>query len=75
MAYNAIRLDWCIVGGETGPGARPMHIDWARSLRNQCIAASVPFFFKSWGSPLLRKNTAPAMLDGRVWREFPRVNE
>lgn len=43
------KLHWCIVGGETGPGARPMHPDWARSLRDQCIAAGVPFFFKQWG--------------------------
>jgi protein gp37 len=42
------RLDWVVVGGESGPGARPMHPDWARSLRDQC-AASVPFFFKQWG--------------------------
>jgi protein gp37 len=43
------RLDWVICGGETGPGARPMHPDWARSLRDQCAAAAVPFFFKQWG--------------------------
>lgn len=42
-------LDWIIVGGETGPGARPMHPDWVRSLRDQCQSAGVPFFFKSWG--------------------------
>lgn len=42
-------LDWVIVGGESGPGARPMHPDWARSVRDQCIAANVPFFFKRWG--------------------------
>jgi protein gp37 len=42
-------LDWVIVGGESGPGARPMHPDWARSLRDQCVAAWVPFFFKQWG--------------------------
>ncbi len=42
-------LDWVIAGGETGPGARPMHPDWLRSLRDQCAAASVPFFFKQWG--------------------------
>ena len=41
--------DWVIVGGESGPGARPMHPDWARSLRDQCTAAGVPFFFKQWG--------------------------
>lgn len=43
------KLDWVICGGETGPGARPMHPDWARSLRDQCQAAGTPFFFKSWG--------------------------
>lgn len=42
-------VDWVIVGGESGPGARPMHPDWARSLRDQCAAACVPFFFKQWG--------------------------
>lgn len=43
------QLDWVIVGGESGTGARPMHPDWARSLRDQCAAAGVPFFFKQWG--------------------------
>ena len=42
-------IDWVICGGESGPGARPMHPDWARSLRDQCVAAGVPFFFKQWG--------------------------
>lgn len=42
-------LDWVIVGGESGPGARPMHPDWARSLRDQCVLAKVPFLFKQWG--------------------------
>lgn len=42
-------LDWVICGGETGPGARPMHPDWVRGLRNQCQGARVPFFFKGWG--------------------------
>jgi protein gp37 len=51
-------LDWVICGGESGPGARPMHPDWARSLRDQCAAASVPFFFKQWGEWLA------AMQDG-----------
>jgi len=44
------RIDWVITGGESGPGARPMHPDWARSLRDQCAAAEVPFFFKQWGA-------------------------
>jgi protein gp37 len=42
-------LDWVILGGESGPGARPMHPDWVRSVRDQCQAAGVPFFFKQWG--------------------------
>lgn len=44
------RLDWVIVGGESGPAARPMHPDWARDLRDHCAAAGVPFFFKQWGA-------------------------
>lgn len=43
------RIHWVIAGGESGPDARPMHPDWARSLRDQCAAAGVPFFFKQWG--------------------------
>ncbi|MBS0219179.1 MAG: phage Gp37/Gp68 family protein [Proteobacteria bacterium] len=46
------RLDWVITGGESGPGARPMHPDWVRSLRDQCDGANVPFFFKQWGEYL-----------------------
>jgi hypothetical protein len=42
-------IDWVICGGESGPGARPMHPAWARALRDQCQAAGVPFFFKQWG--------------------------
>lgn len=48
--WGGATLDWVIVGGESGPGARPMHPDWARSLRDQCQAAGVPFFFKQWGA-------------------------
>jgi protein gp37 len=47
--WNAGKIDWVIVGGESGPKARPMHPDWVRSIRNQCVAADVPFFFKQWG--------------------------
>lgn len=47
--YTYPALDWVICGGESGPGARPMHPDWARSIREQCQAANVPFFFKQWG--------------------------
>jgi protein gp37 len=46
---NGPGLDWVIAGGESGPGARPMHPEWAKSLKDQCQAANVPFFFKQWG--------------------------
>jgi protein gp37 len=49
LAEEIGKLDWVIVGGESGPGARPMSIQWARELRDQCKAAGVPFFFKQWG--------------------------
>jgi len=63
-------IDWVIVGGESGPGHRPMDLDWARSIRNQCLAAGVPFFFKQ--SSGARPGTG-AELDGEVIQEFPRV--
>lgn len=47
--HSTHRIDWVIAGGESGPDARPMHPDWARSLRDQCAAAGVPFHFKQWG--------------------------
>ena len=73
------RLHWIIMGGESGPGARPMHPDWARSVRDQCQAAGVPFFFKQWGGPTKQKIVIDGklvvhrMLDGCVWDEFPEV--
>lgn len=48
--HGAVRVDWVICGGESGPGARPMHPDWVRSLRDQCTTAGVPFLFKQWGN-------------------------
>jgi protein gp37 len=57
-------LDWLIAGGETGPGARPVHPDWIRSLREQCRAAGVPFFFKQWGEWATAKPVAGGDLGG-----------
>ena len=62
-------IDWVIVGGESGPGARPMKPKWVRSIRDQCLRASVPFFFKQWGGTFRRR--AGRILDGRTWDETP----
>jgi protein gp37 len=59
-------LDWVIVGGESGPTARPMHPDWARSIRDQCEAAGTPFFFKQWGE-WGQCGTFQTMADGPYW--------
>lgn len=83
---NRPRLDWVIVGGESGPGARPMHPDWVRDIRDQCLTANVPLFFKQWGEwqfvmkdyepnhvmyERVGKKKAGRELDGMVWDEFP----
>jgi protein gp37 len=64
-------IDWAIVGGESGPGARPMKPEWATEIRDQCRTAHVPFFFKQWGG--VQKKRAGRELDGRTWDEMPRV--
>jgi protein gp37 len=63
-------IDWVIVGGESGPRARAMDREWAIDIRNQCIKARVPFFFKQWGgrSP----KAGGRLLDGREWSQFPK---
>jgi protein gp37 len=66
-------IHWIIVGGESGPGARPMHPDWVRSLRDQCRAAGVDFFFKQWGGT--RKGKAGRKLDGRTHDDQPPLTE
>ena len=62
-------IDWVIVGGESGPKARPMDGDWARSIRAQCFDANVAFFFKQWGG--VRKHVAGRELDGKFYDEMP----
>jgi protein gp37 len=62
-------IHWVIVGGESGPGARPMHKDWVLSIRDQCQKANVPFFFKQWGG--VRKSKAGRELDGRKYDGLP----
>jgi protein gp37 len=64
-------IDWVIVGGESGPGARPMRAEWVREIRDQCQASGVAFFFKQWGG--LRPKSGGRELDGREWNNFPEV--
>jgi len=62
-------ISWVIVGGESGPGARPMKREWVVSIRRQCRAQGVPFFFKQWGG--VRKAKNGRLLDGRTYDEYP----
>lgn len=62
-------IDWVIVGGESGAGARPMNPEWARDLRDQCQEQGVAFFFKQWGG--VQKSKHGRELDGRTWDEYP----
>jgi protein gp37 len=66
-------IHWVIVGGESGPHARPMLVEWARDIRDQCKKAKVSFFFKQWGG--LRPKSGGRLLDGREWSEWPDVNK
>ncbi len=65
-------VHWAIVGGESGPRARPMNKEWAISIRNQCQNANVAFFFKQWGG--VRKHTTGRTLEGRTYDEMPDRN-
>ncbi len=68
---NLKGIDWVIVGGESGPGARPMEPDWVTSIRDQCLRANVSFFFKQWGG-VFKKKTG-RVLDGRTWDDMPEL--
>jgi protein gp37 len=67
--FNLKGIDWVIVGGESGHGARPMKKEWVVSVRDQCKHEGVPFFFKQWGG--VRKKAAGRTLDGKTYDEFP----
>lgn len=62
-------IDWVIVGGESGPSARPMKEEWVLEIRDKCIEGNVPFFFKQWGGAV--KKRTGRILDGRIWGEMP----
>ena len=68
---NLDHIDWVIVGGESGPGARPIEEKWVRGILRQCRDANVPFFFKQWGG--VNKKKAGRLLDGQLYDEMPRL--
>jgi protein gp37 len=68
-ALDLSGIDWAIVGGESGPGARPLNEAWVTDLRDQCQRAHVAFFFKQWGG--VHKKRTGRLLDGRTWDEMP----
>jgi protein gp37 len=71
LELNLEGIHWVIVGGESGPGARPLDGQWVREIRDQCIKENVAFFFKQWGG--VQKHRTGRMLDGRTWDEMPSV--
>ena len=68
---NLNGIDWVIVGGESGPGARPMQREWVTDIRDRCVAGRVPFFFKQWGG--LNKKANGRLLQNRTWGEKPHI--
>lgn len=66
-------IHWVIVGGESGPGARPMAEHWVTDIRDQCVDADVPFFFKQWGG--FRPKSGGRHLEGVTWDQFPEMRE
>lgn len=66
---DLIGIDWVIVGGESGPGVRPIYLEWIREVRDQCLDQNVVFFFKQWGGP--RPKSGGRELDGQEWNQFP----
>ena len=70
---NLKKIDWVIVGGESGFKARPMEPEWVLDIQKQCKAAKVPFFFKQWGGK--NKKKAGRQLKGRTWDEMPQIHK
>lgn len=70
---NLEEIHWVIVGGESGPGARPMDPEWVRVIRDQCVREDVAFFFKQWGG--VQKHRTGRELDDKTWDEYPTIPE
>ncbi|WP_338032942.1 phage Gp37/Gp68 family protein [Dehalogenimonas alkenigignens] len=66
-------LDWVIVGGESGPGARTMDLNWVREIRDQCSLVKLPFFLKQLGGTRNKRGEQLALLDGQLWKELPEI--
>jgi protein gp37 len=70
-SLNLDGIGWVIVGGESGPGARPMDGSWVLEIKGQCVKAKVPFFFKQWGGVWKKRNGR--LLQGKTWDQWPKV--
>jgi len=66
---DLIGIDWVIVGGESGPGARPLNEDWVMNIKGKCQTSNIPFFFKQWGG--VNKKKSGRLLEGRLWNQMP----
>lgn len=71
LAIDLRGIHWVILGGESGPGARPIDLDWARDIRDECQKDRVPFFLKQLGGVRDKRGKDSALLDGQLWREMP----
>ena len=69
---DLLNIDWVIVGGESGPGARPMEKSWVINIQQNCKKAKVPFFFKQWGG--VNKKKSGRLLNGKIYEEMPKIN-
>jgi protein gp37 len=70
--FDLSNIDWVIVGGESGPGARPMKEEWVMNIKNNCHEQKVPFFFKQWGGT--NKKKAGRLLEGKTWNSMPKID-
>ena len=66
---NLSKVDWVIVGGESGPNSRPIKEEWVIQIKEECLAQNIPFFFKQWGG--INKKKAGRLLEGKIWDEMP----
>ena len=70
---NLENINWVIVGGESGPGARPMKEEWVKKIRDKCLETETPFFFKQWGG--VHKKKAGRLLEGKIWNQMPVIKK